>query len=153
MSLAFYVAYPERVKALYLQGCGPGYRSDRSRAAWNERAESRARTIEEGGMAAVGGASEVGASKPGTVRGLANAARGILSQVDSRVIDALPDIRVPVLIVTGTGDTPYIEGAKYMGAKIPTARHVLVENAGHGVNIDQPAIVNEALDRFLAEVA
>ena len=45
MSLAFNAVHPGRVTALYLQGCGPGYRSDRSRAAWNERAENRAQTL------------------------------------------------------------------------------------------------------------
>ena len=54
MSLAFNVSYPDRVKALVLQGCGPGYRRDAAREKWNERAERRARTLEEGGLAALG---------------------------------------------------------------------------------------------------
>ena len=37
MSLVFNVRYPGRVMALYLQGCGPGYRSNKARAAWNEQ--------------------------------------------------------------------------------------------------------------------
>ena len=84
MSLAFYVSHPDRVAALILQGCGPGYRSAESRAKWNERAEMRAVTIEQGGLDALGGASEVGVSVQRSAQGLANAARGILSQVDSR---------------------------------------------------------------------
>src|SRR6266705_3268077 len=42
MSLAFHVAYPQRVQALILQGCGPGYRNAEARATWNARAEQRA---------------------------------------------------------------------------------------------------------------
>ncbi|MBT6275636.1 MAG: alpha/beta fold hydrolase [Chromatiales bacterium] len=148
MSLAFNVAHPDRVKALFLQGCGPGYRSDASRATWNERAENRARSIEQGGLDAVGGAAEVSVSTLGSPQGLANAARGILSQVDASVIDSLPHIDVPTLIVTGTGDAPYVQGANYMASRIPGARHVLVEDAGHGVNIDQPTVVNDALSTF-----
>src|SRR4030095_6126127 len=45
MSLAFHVQHPQRVKALILQGCGPGYRNPEARAAWNARAEQRARTL------------------------------------------------------------------------------------------------------------
>lgn len=149
LSLAFHVDCPARVRALYLQGCGPGYRSDTSRAAWNERAEKRARTLEAGGLAALGGASEVPVSIQRSATGLALAARGILSQVDSRVIDSLPHISVPVLIVIGAGDTYYLQGSEYMASRIPGARNVVVPDAGHGVNVDQPAIVNAALERFL----
>jgi pimeloyl-ACP methyl ester carboxylesterase len=150
MSLAFHVRYPERVKALVLQGCGPGYRSDVSRAAWNERAENRARSLEEGGLAVLGGGSEVGISIQASAGGLALAARGILSQVDARVIDSLPSIAVPVLIIVGDGDTNYLNGSNYMASRIPDAVDVVVPGAGHGVNVDQPEAVNEALGQFLA---
>ncbi len=39
MSLAFHARYPKRVQALFLQGCGPGYRNPEAQAKWNERAE------------------------------------------------------------------------------------------------------------------
>ncbi len=152
MTLAFNVAYPERATALVLQGCGPGYRSDASREAWNERAENRARTLEEGGLDALGGNAEVTISIQRSAQGLADAARGILSQVDSRVIDSLPHIAVPVLIVIGENDKFYVQGSAYMASRIPGAVNVIVPDAGHGVNVDQPEVVNEALDRFLADI-
>lgn len=152
MTLAFNVAYPERVKALVLQGCGPGYRRDEARETWNERAENRARTIEEGGLAALGGGAEVGESVQRSAKGLAQAARGILSQVDSRVIDSLPGIAVPTLIVIGDGDTYYLDGSAYMASHIPNAMNVVVPGAGHGVNVERPEQVNEALGQFLENV-
>ena len=33
MSLAFHARYPDRARGLILQGCGPGYRSEQSRAS------------------------------------------------------------------------------------------------------------------------
>ncbi len=152
MTLAFNVAYPERVKALILQGCGPGYRRDDARAKWNERAENRARTLEEGGLAALGGGAEVGESVQGSAKGLAQAARGILSQVDSRVIDSLPGIAVPTLVVIGDGDTYYVDGSAYMASRIPNAVNVVVPGAGHGVNVEKPAAVNSALEEFLGKL-
>ncbi len=152
MSLAFQVQHKARVKALVLQGCGPGFRSESSRAAWNERAEKRARTLEEGGLAQLGGGSEVSASRQSSAKSLAQAARGILSQVDARVIDSLPDIAVPVLIVIGDGDTNLLDGSAYMAKRIPGAEHLLVPGAGHGVNIDQPETVNAALEKFLGRL-
>ncbi|MDA1099224.1 MAG: alpha/beta fold hydrolase [Proteobacteria bacterium] len=149
MSLAFNVRYPERVRAMVLQGCGPGYRNDAARETWNQRAESRARALDDGGLAALGGNSEVTVSIQNSAAGLALAARGILSQVDARVIDSLSGIAVPVLIVVGDGDTPYLVGSDYMASHIPGAVYVLVADAGHGVNVDQPEVVNKALGDFL----
>ena len=39
-----------------------------------------------------------------------------------------------------------------MGQRIPHAKHVVVPDAGHGVNIDQPVVVNRLLDEFLTGV-
>ena len=150
MSLAFNVRHPERVRALVLQGCGPGYRSDKARETWNERAESRARSLDEGGLAALGGNAEVTISIQKSATGLALASRGILSQVDGRVIDSLPTIAVPTLIIIGDNDRDYLVGSDYMAKRIPGAVNVVVADAGHGVNVDQPEAVNQALGDFLA---
>ena len=152
MSLAFHARHPERVRALILQGCGPGYRRPEPRAAWNARAERRAATLEAQGLAALGGGSEVRISVQRSAAGLARAARGILAQVDATVIESLPRIAVPTLVVVGDGDTAYLEGSRYMAAKIPGATHVVVPQAGHGVNVDQPAVVDAALRQFLARL-
>jgi pimeloyl-ACP methyl ester carboxylesterase len=66
------------------------------------------------------------------------------------VIDSLPGIEVPVLIVVGTGDSYYLDGSDYMANRIPNAVNVRVADAGHGVNVDQPEVVNQALADFLA---
>jgi len=50
MSLAFHLAYPERVRALMLFDTGPGFRNSDARRQWNERAESRARDLEQKGL-------------------------------------------------------------------------------------------------------
>lgn len=152
MSLAFHLAHRERVRALVLQGCGPGYRSAAARAAWNARAERRARTLEAEGLAGLGGGAEVRVSVQRSATGLARAARGILAQADAAVIDHLPRIAVPTLIVVGDGDAAYLDGSRYMAAKIPGAELVVVPGAGHGVNVEQPAVVDAALRRFLGSV-
>jgi len=152
MSLAFHVAYPQRVQALILQGCGPGYRNAEARATWNTRAEQRAHTLETQGLAVLGGGSEVRISTQRSALGLAQAARGILAQADARVIDSLPHIRVPTLIIVGEGDTPFVNGSHYMASRIPHATEVVVKNAAHGANVDQPEVVNEAIRQFLAHL-
>ena len=65
--------------------------------------------------------------------------------------DVLGSIAVPALVVTGEEDTlTGPEVGRDLAAAIPGARFLLVEEAGHLVNLEQPEIVNEALLDFLA---
>jgi pimeloyl-ACP methyl ester carboxylesterase len=65
--------------------------------------------------------------------------------------DVLASIAVPTLVVTGVEDTVTgPEVGRDLAAAIPGARFLLVEEAGHLVNLEQPEIVNEALLDFLA---
>ena len=152
MSLRFNVMHSDRVKALVLQGCGPGYRSDTSRAKWNERVDGRAKTILEEGYKALGGAAEVPVSLQRSSQELAYAAKGILAQVDAKVIDSLPGISVPTLVIIGAGDDYYLQGSDYMASRISGADYIVVPDAGHGVNVDQSEFVNKAFADFFAKV-
>ena len=73
-----------------------------------------------------------------------------MSQVDARVINSLPEISVPTLVLVGENDTPYLIGSDYMASHITGSINVRVDDAAHGVNIDQPEEVNKALADFLA---
>lgn len=150
MSLAFNLKYPETVRALMLFDTGPGYRNPKGREAWNETARTRARAFEEKGLDALGGSSEVRIAQHRSAQGLAHAARGMLAQVDSRVIESLPEISVPVLVLVGENDKPFIGATEYMAAKIPGAKSVVIPNAGHASNIDQPDAFQAAVREFLA---
>ena len=72
--------------------------------------------------------------------GLAHAARGMLTQRDASVIETLPHIKAPSLVVVGADDTPFLAASDYMAAKIPGARKVVIPAAGHAANIDQPKL-------------
>src|SRR5204863_3346372 len=123
MSLAFYRAHPERVRALLIIDTGPGFRKDDAREAWNKRALETAARYEREGLAALKGFSpERATAKHRSVDGLARAARGMLTQRDARVIECLPAIAVPSLVVVGANDTPFLAASDYMAAKIPGAR-------------------------------
>jgi pimeloyl-ACP methyl ester carboxylesterase len=67
------------------------------------------------------------------------------------VIESLPSIAVPTLIIVGENDTPYRAGSDYMANKIPGARLVVIPNAGHSSNIDQPEAFNTAVRDFLSD--
>ena len=149
LSLAFWLRHPDRVAALILCDTGPGFRRDEPRDQWNARALARADALERRGAEALTNSPEV-PSTGQDLQGLALAARGILTQRDARVLESLPGITVPVLVVVGANDTPFRTAADYMTSKIPGATLAVLDNAGHAANMDQPAAFNEAVLDFLS---
>jgi pimeloyl-ACP methyl ester carboxylesterase len=149
MSLAFHLAHPARTEALMLFDTGPGYKKDEGREAWNRLADAMAQAYEKKGLAAAGVSAEVIVAQHRSAQGLAHAARGMLAQKDGRVIESLPAIAVPTLVLVGENDAQFRPSADYMSAKIPGAQKVILEKAGHAANIDQPAAFNAAVRAFL----
>jgi len=150
MSLAFYRAYPERVRALLIIDTGPGFKKDEAREAWNKRARETAERFEREGLSVLQASSrERSGVTHRNAKGLAHAARGMLTQRDARVIASLPEIAVPSLIVVGAEDAPFLAASDYMAAKIPGAKKSVIASAGHAVNIDHPAGFIDAVLPFL----
>jgi pimeloyl-ACP methyl ester carboxylesterase len=129
LSLKFWLAHPERVAALMLFDTGPGYRSDEARERWNDRA-----------MVTAGRASS---------SGLAHAARGMLAQQDASVIECLPSVDVPTLVLVGADDQPFLGAADYCASKIAGSTKAVIPGAGHMSNMDQPAMFNAEVLAFL----
>ena len=132
LSLEFCLTHPDRVAGLVLCDTGPGYRRDEARQQWNDRAIAIAEGLERD-----------------SARGLALAARGMLTQRDARVIDALPAITIPALVVVGARDSDYLGAAEYMAARLPRASHAVIPDAGHVCNVDQPDLFSQQVLAFL----
>ena len=110
ISLAFALAHPEMVEALVICDSGPGYRNDQARAV-ERRAFARAAELEAKGLAILESRSrEVreSRSRQRSAQSLAHATRGILAQAGSTVIDGLPSIDVPTLVIVGDQDKPFV---------------------------------------------
>ena len=153
LSLAFWLACPRRVAALLLCDTGPGFRNEEARQRWNDRAMATAARLEQDGLSALGEGPRTPDSAAWSPQGLAHAARGMLTQQDGRVIDSLPSIDVPVLVIVGADDRPFLGAAEYVAAKIPAAKHVVIPNAGHSCNLDQPELFNQYVLEFFADSA
>src|SRR2546430_788285 len=150
MSLAFYRAHPKRVRALLIIDTGPGFKKDDAREVWNKRALDTGDRFEREGLEVLKSASrERSGVTHRDATGLARAARGMLTQRDASVIETLPHIKVPSLVVVGADDTPFLAASDYMAAKIPGAQKAVIPAAGHAVNIDQPQAFIDAVLPFL----
>lgn len=63
-----------------------------------------------------------------------------------RLLDRLGDVSVPATVVVGDLDVPsFKEMGRAMAERLPNARHIVIPDAGHMVNIEAPAAVNEIL--------
>jgi pimeloyl-ACP methyl ester carboxylesterase len=106
---------------------GPGFRRPEAMVAWNK-------TID----------------KLATRAGLPPHVAAVAYMSDSLVIDNLPAITVPVLLVVGAQDRQvYADGAGLMARRLPGARLVRVADAGHNVHVSHAA----ELARLLRELA
>jgi pimeloyl-ACP methyl ester carboxylesterase len=154
VSLGFALEHPAMTRALVICDSGPGYRNAEAREAWNARARERAAALEARGLEALGRSREVAESARlhRSAQGLAHAARGMLAQEGSRVIDGLAGIAVPTLVIVGDQDQPFLAPCEYMAKKIPGARLEVIRGAGHSSNLDQPETFNRILRDFLSDL-
>lgn len=153
LSIEAYRRHPDIFKSLLLLNTGPGFRNDEARAGWNARCEKDAETFEKRHaeqMALPENERRKGNHR--SLMGVARAARGILPQDDAKVIETLPNIAVPALVLVGDQDHAFKNAAEYMSIKIPKATSVVIKDAGHNASMDQPDAVADAVLEFLGTI-
>src|SRR3954447_3824956 len=81
---------------------------------------------------------------------------GALAIAMAHQSDDLPamaaSIRCPMLIIVGAQDAPLVEASQLMAEAIPHADFVIVPDAGHSPQFENPDAWIEALTKFLASV-
>lgn len=166
-TLHFGFTYPGRARSLVVAGCGYGAAAD-ERQKFTEEVESAAQRFETLGMAK---ASESYALGPTRVQfqnkdprgwkefadqlaghspeGAALTMRGVQKRRPSLfdLVDKMKTINAPTLIMTGDEDWSCLEPALLMKRTIETSALVVMPNAGHTINIEEP----EAFNRHLAD--
>jgi pimeloyl-ACP methyl ester carboxylesterase len=68
------------------------------------------------------------------------------------LVSRLHGIDVPVLIVCGEHDEPFLQPSRVMHEAIPGSELVIIEGAGHGPQMETPAEFNRVLAGFLDRV-
>jgi pimeloyl-ACP methyl ester carboxylesterase len=171
-ALHFGFTYPERARSLVVGGCGYGASPDK-KAQFAEETEAVANRFEEIGMskAAIGyatapsrvqfqnkdprGWKEFADQLAGnSTKGSALTMRGVQKRRPSLfdLVDRMETITAPTLIMTGDEDWPCLEPALLMKRTIPTAGLVVMPNAGHTINLEEPAAFNHHVADFLHAV-
>jgi pimeloyl-ACP methyl ester carboxylesterase len=165
-AFAFLRKYPQRVFGLILADTRPG--ADTAEAQANR--ENVARIAETQGTAAIADLqvprllSEYTRQhhpevvirvrqmiEAATVQGIAAASRGMARRADSTAL--LASIACPTLVIVGEQDalTPPSVAQEY-AAQIPGAQLVVITNAGHLSNLEQPEAFLQAVRGFLESI-
>lgn len=172
LAMDFALTYPSRAKALIMVDSGPtGLQLDVPTPAKFEEAE---KAYEAGDLDLVAeietqiwfdGLGRTPAQVNQTMRQLAyEMNRTALSHEAKQLGKRLPDTEVPgaercselhlpVLIIVGANDVPYMRAAAtFMVEKIPSARQVIIEDAAHLPNMDQPDEFQRLVTAFLDDL-
>jgi pimeloyl-ACP methyl ester carboxylesterase len=169
-TLHFGFAYPQRARSLVIAGCGYGAEPDK-RAQFAAEAEISAKRFEELTMAKAAEAYALGPTRvqhqnrdprgwrefadqlkehstPGAVRTM----RGVQAKRPSLydLTEQMKAITAPTLIMTGDEDWPCLEPGILMKKNIATAALVVMPNAGHNINLEDPAAFNAHLAALFA---
>lgn len=171
-TLHFGFSYPGRARSLVVAGCGYGAAPDK-RAQFAEEAEAAAKGFEDQGMAKAAQAYALGPTrvqfqnkdprgwkefadqlKGNSTEGAALTMRGVQKRRPSLfdLVDKMKTMTVPTLVMTGDEDWPCLEPGLLMKRTIPTAALVVMPNAGHTINLEDPAAFNQHLANFFHTV-
>ncbi len=77
-----------------------------------------------------------------------------LTSREDDVSPRLAELTMPALVIHGAEDLAIgVDVAREFAAALPNAELVVVDGAGHAANLTHPAIVNAAIESFLARAA
>jgi pimeloyl-ACP methyl ester carboxylesterase len=64
----------------------------------------------------------------------------------------LEGIKAPVLLMVGDEDEPCLDVNLWMKRLLPNARLAVLPGSGHAINLEEPALFNQLVEQFLADV-
>lgn len=67
--------------------------------------------------------------------------------------DVLTQLSVPTLIIAGSRDADAVREGEALACLLPNARLLVVDGAGHVVNLEQPEAFNRGVATFLSELS
>jgi pimeloyl-ACP methyl ester carboxylesterase len=171
-SLHFGFSFPDRARSLVVAGCGYGAAPDK-RAQFAAEAEAVAEQFEQQSMAKVAEGYALGPTRvqfqnkdprgwreftsqlsEHSTTGAARTMRGVQARRPSLfdLVDKMTAMTVPTLIITGDEDWPCLEPALLMKRSIATSALVVMPNAGHAINLEDPACFNQHIADFFHTV-
>ena len=171
-TLHFGMTYHDRARSLVIGGCGYGAARDK-RQQFAQEAEASAKQFETQGMKKQAQVYGLGPTRvqyqnkdprgfqeflqqlaEHSTEGAVATLRGVQARRPSLydLVDKMKTITAPALVITGDEDWPCLEPGILMKQTIPTAALIVMPNAGHGINTEDPGAFNAHLADFFHTV-
>lgn len=85
-------------------------------------------------------------------KGSANTMRGFQGGRPSiyTMTDAIKKVPTPALIICGDEDDPCVQPSLFLKKHLPAAGLAMFPKSGHVLNLEEPALFNESVERFVA---
>ena len=81
---------------------------------------------------------------------------GAMTSALGHQADDLPEMASsltgPLLVLVGEHDSAFVQAAQQMKEAIPSARHVVIADAGHSPQFENPTAWIDAMTSFLATI-
>ena len=84
--------------------------------------------------------------------GIANSLRMASTGLMRSMWKELENLQIPTLLITGVYDQKFTELAEQVERAVPSARHVIIPNAGHAAHTENPAVVRRCIEEFLRKL-
>ena len=66
--------------------------------------------------------------------------------------DAIKSVATPALIICGDEDEPCVQPSLFLKRHLPAAGLAMFPKSGHVLNLEEPSLFNEMVERFIALV-
>lgn len=168
LALSLALLYPEQVKSLILESASPGLRTDAERKARVKSDEQLAQRIEKEGIPSFVDYWEsipmfhtqqaLPLSDRQKIRwerlshpeqGLASSLRFMGTGAQPSYWDRLHELRMPVMLLTGTEDEKFTSIARKMKESIPMSEWIEFQGAGHAIHVEQREKFGTIVKTFL----
>lgn len=171
-TLHYGMAYPSEARSLVIAGCGYGAEPAR-REQFQRESEAAAERFDKSPMDQAAERYALGTTRvqlqnkdprgweeframltQHSPTGSALTLRGVQKRRPSLydLTDALRQISLPVLLMTGDEDEPCHEPTLMLKRTIPTSALVMLPRTGHAINLEEPALFNQFLADFFHQV-
>jgi 2-succinyl-6-hydroxy-2,4-cyclohexadiene-1-carboxylate synthase len=85
-------------------------------------------------------------------QGLANSLRGVGTGVQPSLHERLPELTIPVFLITGELDSKFCTIAQQMQQHLPHAQWRIAPKAGHTVHLEQPELFVKLVKEFCTAI-
>jgi 2-succinyl-6-hydroxy-2,4-cyclohexadiene-1-carboxylate synthase len=171
--LALYLAayYPQRFRSLILESASPGSKTEAERADRRQRDNALADRIEREGIESFVdfweslplwvSQKQLSSEMRVNLRqqrlqnnpiGLANSLRGMGTGTQPSLWQKLPNLSLPVLLLTGELDEKFCGIEEEMAALLPQAKQITVSGAGHTIHLEKPTQYTQNVVSFLKNI-